>query len=230
MSDVFTDFDVYIFVVDTDSYAGNFERAMCAYMTGQVGDCEVGDDYAKLYREEEDPELFDELLYSLPDDHGCARPCFIWDNPNWFNNGAGGAFRHDDPDAEEKALAAYREHVTRDANKQIEAANNRRARPEEERCGWTDEAIDRDIAHQKKKIADAETKTRAYRCPSYRSVALFFDAQPTEEIIELLKSRARKFVETKAAGSRWKEYPNTIEGFRLLRRTVSYEDLALPVG
>ncbi len=31
----------YLFVIDTDTYAGNFEREMCAYVTGQIGECEV---------------------------------------------------------------------------------------------------------------------------------------------------------------------------------------------
>ena len=36
----------YGFIVDTDSYAGNFEREMCAYMTGHIGECSVGEEYA----------------------------------------------------------------------------------------------------------------------------------------------------------------------------------------
>jgi hypothetical protein len=39
-----------LFVVDTDTYAGNFEREMCAYITGQVGECEVGEEIAKAAR------------------------------------------------------------------------------------------------------------------------------------------------------------------------------------
>ncbi|KKK83825.1 hypothetical protein LCGC14_2789530, partial [marine sediment metagenome] len=34
--------DSWIFIIDTDSYAGNFEREMCAYITGRVGECGVG--------------------------------------------------------------------------------------------------------------------------------------------------------------------------------------------
>lgn len=36
-------------VVDTNSYAGNFERDLCAYVTGQYGECGVGEDYARAY-------------------------------------------------------------------------------------------------------------------------------------------------------------------------------------
>jgi len=36
-------------VIDTDSYAGNFERELCGYVTGQYGECEVGKDYSELF-------------------------------------------------------------------------------------------------------------------------------------------------------------------------------------
>lgn len=43
--------ELYLFVVDTDKYAGNFERCMCAHMTGVVGESDVGDESASDYRE-----------------------------------------------------------------------------------------------------------------------------------------------------------------------------------
>jgi hypothetical protein len=42
----------YILLVHTNSYAGNFEREMCGFMTGIVGECEVGDGEAEKFREE----------------------------------------------------------------------------------------------------------------------------------------------------------------------------------
>lgn len=36
-------------VIDTNSYAGNFERELCAYVTGQYGECGVGKDYAEYF-------------------------------------------------------------------------------------------------------------------------------------------------------------------------------------
>lgn len=36
----------FLFVVDTNKYAGNFEREMCAYITGQVNESEVGKEEA----------------------------------------------------------------------------------------------------------------------------------------------------------------------------------------
>lgn len=42
----------YSFIIDTNSYAGNFEREMCAYLTGQVGDCGVGDEHIESLKEQ----------------------------------------------------------------------------------------------------------------------------------------------------------------------------------
>ncbi len=78
------------FVVDTNLYAGNFEREMCAYMTGCVGECEVGDKYAALFFEDmkldaEEQDLSENevfLCQQIPDDHGCHRPVSIYGNCN----------------------------------------------------------------------------------------------------------------------------------------------------
>jgi len=43
---------MYKFIIDTDQYAGNFEREMCAYLTGTVGECGVGDEFAELFSKE----------------------------------------------------------------------------------------------------------------------------------------------------------------------------------
>lgn len=39
--------ETYQLLVKTNCYAGNFERELCAFMTGQVGDCEVGDEFVE---------------------------------------------------------------------------------------------------------------------------------------------------------------------------------------
>jgi len=69
----------YLFVIDTNRYAGNFEREMCAYMTGQIGDCEVGDKLAKVAEREipEETEQFEDIIEQVPDEHGCYRPASI---------------------------------------------------------------------------------------------------------------------------------------------------------
>ena len=92
----------FIFVIDTDAYAGNFERGLCAYITGRLGECEVGEDEAEIFREEVgDPDELFEFIDSKPDeDGGCLRPVTIFPTPGWFNDGRGGHFREGE---EEKA-------------------------------------------------------------------------------------------------------------------------------
>ena len=42
----YPNFDCWGFIIDTDQYAGNFERELCAWTTGQIGECEVGKEYS----------------------------------------------------------------------------------------------------------------------------------------------------------------------------------------
>lgn len=77
----------YIFTIDTNSYAGNFERQMCAYVSGKVGECEVGYEEKCLFREEEGDLTYDRMIEEdvvrqKPDDHGCMRPVVILTTPN----------------------------------------------------------------------------------------------------------------------------------------------------
>lgn len=71
------------FIIKTNSYAGNFERQMCAHLTGCVGDCEVGEEYV----EEKITDEFEGSLQWVSNDNGCARPTSIHCNEgNLYNN------------------------------------------------------------------------------------------------------------------------------------------------
>lgn len=80
---------MFTFVIDTDKYAGNFERQMCAYITGRYGDCMVGKEYADMYNESVTSICFDERVIDQPDDHGCWRPCRLEETPGLVNIGGG---------------------------------------------------------------------------------------------------------------------------------------------
>ena len=45
-------------LIKTDSYAGNFEREMCAHVTGHVGECEVGEEFV----DENISKLFESVI------------------------------------------------------------------------------------------------------------------------------------------------------------------------
>lgn len=72
-------------VVDTDTYAGNLERELCAASTGQHDETSTAaEELAAAY---DGPDL-SELIGGRPDRHGCYRRCTIYPTP-----GAGGEYR-----------------------------------------------------------------------------------------------------------------------------------------
>lgn len=102
-----------IFIIDTESYTGNFERKITAYMTGVIIDyTEAGASVAIQFRDDY-PELdFSKYIAKFNDEHGFLRPCSIWQTPGWFNHGRGGYFRDGD---EEEAWKDYQEKVRKDS-------------------------------------------------------------------------------------------------------------------
>lgn len=104
-----TPFEGTIFVIDTDSYAGNFERQMCAYVTGQVGECGVGQEMAEKFNDECDVS-FAGFVVSVPDEHGCWRPASIYPTPGFWNDGMGNEWADEDW-GKPHTLEAYRKEV-----------------------------------------------------------------------------------------------------------------------
>lgn len=81
----------HILVVDTDTYAGNFEREMCAFMTGQIGKCGVGEDQARV-AQREIPRVvaqLGDLVDQVMDEQGCHRPVSVFQNQKYGNDGKG---------------------------------------------------------------------------------------------------------------------------------------------
>lgn len=83
--------DYWFFIIDTDTYAGNFERELTAWCTGHIGECCVGKGYADSFREECPAmvDAFDDLIIHLPDEYQCYRPTTIYPTPGWSNDGNG---------------------------------------------------------------------------------------------------------------------------------------------
>ena len=118
---------IYEFVIDTDAYAGNFEREMCAYVTGCVGDCDVGIGIAERVRDEiEQSDFFDEiddLVCRLPDDNGCHRPVSTGPTPGFVNDGYGNCYTQEQwGDRKEEGFPAYQSveiHLADDPTKEL---------------------------------------------------------------------------------------------------------------
>jgi hypothetical protein len=71
-----TSHDEFYVQIITDKYAGNFEREMCAFITGQYGDCGVGEEEAQLVPSQIQ-SLFEGAIDHKSDESGCARPCEV---------------------------------------------------------------------------------------------------------------------------------------------------------
>lgn len=92
---------LYTLIVDTNLYSGNFEREMCAFITGQIGECGVGRGEASEAEEELSQEAlawFSENIEERGEEgeeYPCMRPCAIAPTPGRVNNGTGGHYDAD---------------------------------------------------------------------------------------------------------------------------------------
>lgn len=92
----------FVFIIDTNDYAGNFARQMTAYLTGEIGECEVGDGMAKLFEEEvgKGEYGFYESVTQQPDEHGCFRPTSPMMTPGTDEHNSVGIFFNEKPSGE----------------------------------------------------------------------------------------------------------------------------------
>jgi hypothetical protein len=101
----------YALIIETDQYAGNFERELCAYATGAVGECEVGEEEAEIFREEVPEEFQDlcDITDHISDDRGCHRPASIWRSSEGYDGyGAVAIFLGQPPKQDELNLISAR--------------------------------------------------------------------------------------------------------------------------
>ena len=204
-------------VIDTDTYAGNFERQLTAFCTGHVGECNVGQELAAKFDAEvgdgteDDPFLADDeteedvpMITTLADEYGHYRPCAIHSNPRWFNDGLGGHYRIDDHPSEEEMVEIHYQKALEIAAKAS-------------------------LSGQALRIAETEERHAAMetvgRWPAYLSVAIYFDDRPTERQIAMIEERAQRFFAEGWHGARRgvlvnpiEAEPVHIEGFRLLEQ------------
>lgn len=186
----------FAFIVDTDSYAGNFESELSIFLTGCSEEAVGVDPSWEAELPEMAENLEDQLVYLA--EEGMLPHCHsIYPTPGKFSAGMGGEF-DDGADPQEvlkyyqNAVRGYYERHITYAEGQILAG----------RLQWQ-----KDLDIYKAKIAEAEAATIAYRGPFYGSVAIFFGYRPTNEVKDFLKSRAALFCEEKGIH---------IRGFRLL--------------
>lgn len=203
----------WIFVVDTEQYAGNFERQMCAFMTGMIGECGVGEEEARLYYQqtglverdfdwecvdirgsvEDLNNPFANFITNRSDEYECGRPASTWTTPGWFNHGMGGYFRDGQ---EEEALIDHKKLCLKEAKKQVHP--NDQERHED----YWKESLQEELR----------------KCPAGLSVAIFFNEKPTDEMCNLMIKRAKAYAEECRPGYKYESDRKTvtITRFRLL--------------
>ncbi|NTF16956.1 hypothetical protein G6L37_00755 [Agrobacterium rubi] len=184
-----------VIVIDTTSYSGNFERELCAHVTGQYGECGVGSALAwQAKLEISNIAWWGRHTQNEADDRGTLRPTSIWPTPGWFNNGSGGHYV-DDPSNYDAAVAAAVEFTKRyHADHEVairERLANRNFEPAEKLGAWTEEACLRTLASNEAHVRQIAASRTRY--PAYLSVAIFVDEFPPEDVLEEMQERASDF-------------------------------------
>ena len=187
-------------IIDTDSYAGNFERQSVAYATGLVGDCNVGDQEAAQC----DGVVPDDVMMwwedhgvQLPDDNGCCRPAAIHPTLGYFNNGMGGHFPSTD-EGRAEALVKLRESTSQYVAQQLARLDKvDPSKPGNLRGNWTPEAVAREKQQYQDKLDAVMAQTIVPEYPAYMSVAVTVDEVPSAEILDLFVSRMTEYLATK---------------------------------
>lgn len=206
---------MYKFIIDTDSYAGNFERDMCAFLTGHVGECEVGREFAERFISEVGPEFHN--VEDKADEHGVFRPCEMETTPGWFGvPWVNGGFR-ETPGFDLGTLRKERDrNVDNYYRRIIQRAQDIKTRilAGEVVRGWTTEECEIEIKRTRRTMQQEKQRPMTIT-HVYQSVAILFGGPPTAEQIEIMKSRAPLFRDARREIHGNQKFDLTVEGFRL---------------
>jgi len=158
----------FLFIADTTQYSGNFEREMCAFVTGQVGDCGVGHDKAVIF-EKTVPSKWQKKMEAIveneADEHGCFRPVKIYPTPGFFNDGMGNHWP-DEKWGTSEVTIAYQEAINDYQQKYKDS-----------------------LPH-----LDAKT-VEVIKYPAFQSVAIILGRKPSKGEFDFLVKRTKEFFE-----------------------------------
>lgn len=202
----------WIIVIHTEQYSGNFERQLCAFLTGQTGQCGVGQEIANEVQSE--IQFLDwwqkHIVLCWDEKKICKRPVSTWPNPKWFNNGFGKYYPNDpfyDQKALDEAIASFKE----SRKSQITMIQKRLEQQqfETEPYGFTQQNCEKTLFHYEQELQKIQTLTKY---PAYLSVAIFVDEKPSKAVLNELKKRALFFAKEPCFSSN----PIFISGFELI--------------
>jgi len=211
--------DGFAFAIDTDHYAGNFERETCGAVTARVGECGVGSKEADTARlelsESTEGRRFlrwcEDHVVSVADDNRCARPCSIFPTPGWLNDGHGNAYRTEESGSE--AIAARYGATVRAYFEPLAEEADQRAAEETAKGNASEAKAWRREARGHRKTIAASVKRGPGRFPSYQSVAIWLDCKPPAWVVEVMKARAKAFL---SRPGKWRG-AEPVTGFRVVK-------------
>ena len=198
---------MFIFTIDTDQYAGNFERDLTAYCTGHIGECGVGAEKAEIY-EDEEKYRFNNILQKA-DDHGWHRPCYIYPTPGFYDDGMGGVY------TDESDMNIVLENYKKSCIDYKEQGRHNYIR-------WDKEGnTTKNVEQLNKEIEDIKKLDKINKYESYQSVAIYFNTKPTKKQIEIIKRRSAEYCD-KLLNRYFSFSEETIKilGYRLLEEKV----------
>lgn len=203
----------FLFVIDTDKYAGNFERELCGYITGTHGGTH-GDKEAELFHAEETIEFNN--VVCIQNEHGGSEPSTIWETPGWFNTGMGRYYRESDTDIE-KQLKEYRDAVTEYHMPHIQRIESiiKQLESGKEISGWTIAGAKREICRHQESIDEANNLKAPHKYTAYNSVGVWFSSAPSKEQVETMKRRTKVWAASQELNKQGREVK--IDVFRLIR-------------
>lgn len=212
--------ETFLLVIDTNQYSGNFERELCAYVTGQIGDCEVGEELADEAKESmEHLAWWDSHIKQVEDeDHSeVFRPCAIYENPDYFNDGYGGHYLKSISQEELDIIKDRVINATIQRDAQSVEDVTKRLAEKNFTHGWTEETCKKYL-NQVKSNQEALKSGPVRQHVAYMSVAIYMDELPPKDVLSEAKARAYEFFQNcynYNAGAAVE-----ITGFRLLKKSV----------
>lgn len=195
MSTAITPSEQVMLVIDTNTYAGNFERELCAWLTAQdsLGFAAA---LAERAREELPPELVqwcDENIRRREDNRGNARPVSIRPTPGWFTH-------HLD------VARAYQDgHDPKKVRKDFERKAQKRA--DRMRGVYEDPEVGEREAEE---FLQWHLKEGPGQFPAFLSAEIYLADRPPKEFLPIWKERAHQFFKDFPAESLLAKFPQMV--------------------
>lgn len=194
----------WTFIIDTEQYAGNFERQMAAWITGMIGGCGVGEEMARQANRQLPGTTQKWFAKHLSKNRGDSDDGYepfvsIVPTPGWFNDGFGNHWRKDANTKEVQAL--FWKAARSEMQRELASTKGKK---------WQDR-IRTKYARWRKRGPD--------KWPACLSVGIFFDAKPSQVILDIMGDRAASFNQV-ANDQKWHVGVIAVTKCRLVERKV----------